>query len=295
MKFLGPSLICIATSAYISLSNAFELEWGTTVEAPETPEEPTQQQKEHIQAVDDQAITIAGESVDIDVLANDLINSADPTSLSLSLMARGRNGYCVVHEETDFIVYYPKHLYAGYDECEYVVCDADKVCDSAKVTITVVKAVEFNEDSTEGPDRPAIDEILDGLNITGQADDETVLSDLDKLPITEDIDITEVNGIMHYSNDVTLDSFSCPYGQASITIEVQADKYGDDTTWTLSREYEDGTSEVELSGGPYDSYGFDSQHLCVPKPSKWLFTIADQYGDGAYQADILLYRCINKM
>jgi hypothetical protein len=285
MKFSGLSLICIVSSAYISTSSALELEWGTTVEAPETPEVPTQQQKEHIQAVDDQAITIAGESVDIDVLANDLIHSADPSSLSLSLMLRGRNGYCVVHEETDFIVYYPKHRYAGYDECEYVVCDADKVCDSAKVTITIVKAVAFNEESTASPDRPAIDEILDGLNITGytpEAGNETVLANPDKVPITEDVDITEVSGIMHYSNDVALDSFSCPYGQSSITIEVQADKYGDDTTWTLTREYEDGTSEAGLSGGPYDSNGFESQHLCVPKPSKWLFTIADQYGDGAY-------------
>jgi hypothetical protein len=32
--------------------------------------------------------------------------------------------------------------------------------------------------------------------------------------------------------------------------------------------------------------------LCVPKPSKWLFTIADQYGDGAY--DMYIW-CIKAM
>lgn len=283
MKFPVPSLISIVVSAYFSPSKAFELHWVTTVEAPETPEQPTQQQKEHIQAVDDQAITIAGESVDINVLANDVIHSADPNSLSLSLRSRGRNGYCVLHEETDFLVYYPKHRYAGYDECEYIVCDAEKVCDSAKVSITVVKALQFGDEPSLDPDRPAIDEILDGLNITGrplEIEEEPAVSNPDKQPITEDAEIIEFDGPMHYSNDVALDTFSCPYGQASIVIEVQADNYGDDTTWTLSRDYEDGTSAVELSGGPYDSNGFESTHLCVPRPSKYTFSISDQYGDG---------------
>ena len=86
------------------------------------------------------------------------------------------------------------------------------------------------------------------------------------------------------SNDA-LSSFNCPPGQSSIAIEVQADKYGDDTTWTLVREYEDGTTELVLEGGPYDSNGFDSRHVCAPKPSLWRFAISDQYGDGKFHSE----------
>ena len=267
-------------AGYIIPSLTFELDWVTTIEAPEIQEKPTTQQKQHVKAVNDRAITISGESVDIDVLSNDIIHS-DKSLLSLSLTSRGKNGYCVIHDDTDFIVYYPKYRYAGYDECVYIVCDAQKVCDSAKVIITIVKAVHFDDESTSTnrPDTPAVDEILDGLNISGSKPETTDPPSGDPV-IAEDFEYLQLNEPMHYSNDVALSSYSCPYGHASILIEVQADKYGDDTTWTFTREYEDGTSSVELSGGPYDSNGFDSQHICVPKPSKWKFEIADQYGDG---------------
>lgn len=286
MKFPTFSFINIVASAYMPCK-AIELDWGTTVEAPATPDEPTQQQKQYVQAVNDQAITISGESVDIDVLSNDVINSASTSSLSLSLTTRGRNGYCVVHDDTDFIVYYPKHRYAGYDECEYVVCDEDNFCDSATVTITIVKALELNEETTvSDPDRPSIDEILDGLNITGQPSKPHMPA---KEEMPDNLDLIDFNSPMLYSNDVALDFFTCPEGQVSIMIEVQADKYGDDTTWTLTREYEDGTSEVELSGGPYDANGFESQHLCAPNPSKWTFAINDLYGDGKRYSPFIVY------
>ena len=44
---------------------------------------------------------------------------------------------------------------------------------------------------------------------------------------------------------------SIAHRQSSITIEVHADKFGDDTTWTLVREYENGALELVLEGGPY--------------------------------------------
>ena len=284
-------------------SSGFKLDWVTTVEAPETPEEPTQEQNEHILAVDDQAITISGESVDIDVLSNDIVHSADKSDLLISLRSRGKNGYCVIHEDTNFIVYYPKYRYAGYDECEYILCDVDKFCDSAKVTITIVKAVEFSDETLSDPNRPAIDEILEGLDIAGNNDvgdnptpQKPHKPAIDHMPAkpkppkedSNDLSLIDFNEPVHSSdtpmnfviNDAALDSFKCPSDHASIMIEVQADKYGDDTTWTLSREYENGTSTLELSGGPYDSNGFSSKHICAPKPSKWTFSISDEYGDG---------------
>jgi hypothetical protein len=252
MKLTGLGIIIIIPLSRIApASSAFRFEWMTTVEAPEDPKEPTALQKEHIQAVDDQAITIAGESVDIYVLANDVIHTVDESSLSLSLESRGRNGYCVINDGTDFIIYYPKHRYAGYDECEYTVCDQDGFCDSAKVTVTIVKATEANADSSSSnPDRPAVEETIGD------------------------------NDQVYHSNDVALNFFSCPEGQASLMIEVQTDNYGEDTTWTLSRELEDGSVETELAGGPYDSNGFESKHVCAPKPSIWNFTIYDAFGDG---------------
>lgn len=264
---LGIVVITILLSRITQASSAFRFEWMTTVEAPQTPKEPTALEKEHIQAVDDQAITIAGESVDIYVLANDVIHSSDKSSLSLSLERRGRNGYCVIHDDTDFVIYYPKHRYAGYDECEYTVCDQDGFCDSAKVTVTIVKATEANADSSSSnPDRPAVPETTG--NITGENDQ------------------------VYHSNDVALDFFSCPEGQASLIIEVQADKYGEDTTWTLRRELEDGSVETELAGGPYDSNGFDSKHVCAPKPSRWNFTIHDAFGDGKWNDLNLFLVCL---
>jgi hypothetical protein len=254
MKISGLSLLGIL-AARITHSSAFEFKWITTVGEPEPFIEPTQEQKEHIQAVDDQAITISGESVDIDVLGNDVLHSTDRNSLTMKLKLRGRNGYCVIHEGTDFIIYYPKHRYAGYDECEYEVCDQDGFCDSAKVVIDIVKLASSDEESTSSPDRPAI--------------------------ATEEIigDLIDVGGV-YESNDVALDLFNCTVGEATLMIEVQADKYGDDTTWTLTRENDDGTSEVVLAGGPYDENGFESKHVCAAKPSVWTFQINDAFGDG---------------
>ena len=285
-------------------TDGFQMEWVTTVEEPETPEEPTQEQQEHILAVNDQAITISGESVDIDVLSNDIIHSTDKSNLLLSLRSRGKNGYCVIHEDTNFIVYYPKHRYAGYDECVYLLCDGDNFCDSAKVIVTIVKAVEFFDETLPDPNRPTIDEILEGLDIAANNDvgDKPAPPNshkpaIDHIPAkpkppkgdSNDMSLIDFNEETHISNDVpmnlivnddALESFKCPSDHVSITIEVQADKYGDDTTWTLSREYENGTTSLELSGGPYDSSGFSSNHICAPKPSKWTFSISDEYGDG---------------
>lgn len=95
-------------------------------------------------------------------------------------------------------------------------------------------------------------------------------------------DTAAAEALAFTTNNDALNTFRCPPGQTSITIEVQADKYGDDTTWTLTREYEDGTSESVLEGGPYDSDGFDSRQVCAPEPSLWRFSISDQYGDGEF-------------
>eukprot|EP00956_Cyclotella_meneghiniana_P025942 scaffold55148_cov49-Cyclotella_meneghiniana.AAC.11 len=399
--------------ALIASSHAFELNWSSIVQTSEDPP-PLQQlsleqtQPISIQAVDDTAITISGESVDIDILANDILPNGN--NVSIKLRERGNNGICVIHDDTQFIVYYPMHRYAGYDECQYILCDtsdsssSEDNCDVATVTVTIVKSTEFQQEEIEVDGNrpvlplPSVEEILDGLDVTGLPEtkppieeekgdsNDFNLLDLNDAVVVEDSNDTTcrdlgqvaaqvisdeycpsengevsptlptpndeascrsvaygtcegaiysyvkkngcspptsallqlqsqckdqvdllyrhsvnvndiadpalilpsdsnendvaVEALTFTTNNDALNSFHCPPGQSSITIEVQADKYGDDTTWTLVREYEDGTTELVLEGGPYDSNGFDSRHVCAPKPSLWRFAISDQYGDG---------------
>ena len=43
--------------------------------------------------------------------------------------------------------------------------------------------------------------------------------------------------------------------------------------------------ELVLEGGPYDTNGFDSSHVCALDPILWRFAISDQYGDGEFYSD----------
>lgn len=75
----------------------------------------------------------------------------------------------------------------------------------------------------------------------------------------------------------------CPAGQSEVTVTISTDRYGDETTWSLTGP---GGAPVYASGGPYalqgsaGSYPQTPVSVCIPDGSAVVFTIIDSYGDG---------------
>ncbi|GIV35192.1 MAG: hypothetical protein KatS3mg031_2727 [Chitinophagales bacterium] len=69
----------------------------------------------------------------------------------------------------------------------------------------------------------------------------------------------------------------CP--QATVTIVIQTDLYGDETTWEL---YDLNTNTVITSGGPYPAFlqATYTQQVCVSASGCYAFVIYDAIGDG---------------
>lgn len=266
MKISGAAVavLPLILSCCVVPTKAFQ--WVTTVEPPEVQEQHEQPQisseqqqlqiETTVQAVSDEAITTSGESVVIDVLSNDIMN--DSSSVSITIQKNGKHGVCI-DLANGAITYIPDFDYAGYDECQYMVCDDQGNCDSAVVFITVVKALEEESSSSSSSFswRPPVVEPPESyFNDTAVGESPTI------------------------SNDVALNLHQCSSGEVSITIELRTDQYGEDTTWELVREYDDGSSVQELSRGPYGINTYDSVQICAPSPSKYIFTIYDAYEDG---------------
>jgi hypothetical protein len=75
----------------------------------------------------------------------------------------------------------------------------------------------------------------------------------------------------------------CPAGQTQVTVAITTDRYGDETTWTLTGP---GGTPVYAQGGPYTlaaangAYPQTPVNACVPDGTVCIFTINDSYGDG---------------
>lgn len=75
----------------------------------------------------------------------------------------------------------------------------------------------------------------------------------------------------------------CPAGETEVTIQINLDRYGTETTWEVTGP---GGSPVFASGGPYTdatSNGVRPQtpvNICVPNNTQIIFTVDDAYGDG---------------
>lgn len=75
----------------------------------------------------------------------------------------------------------------------------------------------------------------------------------------------------------------CPPGQSEVIVSVSTDRYGNETTWTLTGP---GGAPVYASGGPYaqqstsGSYPQTPATVCIADGSAVVFTINDAYGDG---------------
>lgn len=75
----------------------------------------------------------------------------------------------------------------------------------------------------------------------------------------------------------------CPAGQTQVTIQINLDRYGSETTWEATGP---GGTPVFASGGPYTdatTNGVRPQtpvNICVPNNTQMIFTVDDSYGDG---------------
>lgn len=75
----------------------------------------------------------------------------------------------------------------------------------------------------------------------------------------------------------------CPPGETQVTVNITTDRYGDETTWTLTGP---GGSPTYAQGGPYTlasangAYPQPAVNACVPDGATMIFTVNDSYGDG---------------
>lgn len=78
-------------------------------------------------------------------------------------------------------------------------------------------------------------------------------------------------------------SAQCPAGETEVTIQINLDRFGTETTWEVTGP---GGSPVFASGGPYTdatTNGVRPQTpvtFCAPNNSQIIFTVEDSYGDG---------------
>ena len=92
-------------------------------------------------AVNDNATLEANSTVNIDVLANDSDPDGDDLTIT-SINSPPSNGTAIL--ENGAITYTPNTDFEGEDSFQYVVCDAQGLCDTALVTVTVVPAGSNN-------------------------------------------------------------------------------------------------------------------------------------------------------
>jgi len=106
-------------------------------------------------AVDDSAATVSGVGVLIDVPSNDSDPDGDLDVTSVTVTGAASNGTTSVNPTTGVITYTPGVSFAGTDTFTYQICDAQPVCDTALVTVTV----------TAPPPLVAVDDVRTGLAI----------------------------------------------------------------------------------------------------------------------------------
>jgi hypothetical protein len=86
---------------------------------------------------------------------------------------------------------------------------------------------------------------------------------------------TTVTGDINNANDTTSKTVSS--ADAVITVNIQTDSYGSETTWDLVNNT---SSQVVATGGPYAATTYYSIPVCALSTDCYTFTIYDAYGDG---------------
>ena len=91
---------------------------------------------------------------------------------------------------------------------------------------------------------------------------------------------TDVNAL-NFSSGATMNDGSCEYAECTsdedlISIDVQTDQYGFETSVVLTDF--NGQAELDISG--FTDNSLSSFNVCVPNGAVYSFTISDAYGDG---------------
>ena len=103
----------------------------------------------YIKAVDDFARVTSGESVIVDVLANDdWLGTGDPHVEGVTLVNSGI-GYCTIGANCGSVTFTPDVSFTGIAHFNYTICDDDGNCDDAIVNISVNPTVEPQNDTLE--------------------------------------------------------------------------------------------------------------------------------------------------
>lgn len=91
---------------------------------------------------------------------------------------------------------------------------------------------------------------------------------------------TDVNAL-NFSSGATMNDGSCEYGECAsdedlISIDIQTDQYGFETSIALTDF--NGQAELDIAG--FTDNTLSSFNVCVPNGGVYSFTISDAYGDG---------------
>lgn len=103
----------------------------------------------YLKAVDDFARVTSGESIVVDVLANDdWLGTGDPHVEGVTLVNSGI-GDCTVGTDCGSVTFTPEANYTGIAHFNYTICDDDGNCDDAIVNISVNPIIEPLSDTLE--------------------------------------------------------------------------------------------------------------------------------------------------
>ncbi|MGK0364331.1 MAG: hypothetical protein ACI85O_001388 [Saprospiraceae bacterium] len=101
----------------------------------------------YIKAVDDFARVTSGESIVVDVLANDdWLGTGDPHVEGVTLVNSGI-GYCTIGADCGSVTFTPDASFTGIAHFNYTICDDEGNCDDAIVNISVNPTVEPQNDT----------------------------------------------------------------------------------------------------------------------------------------------------
>lgn len=115
-----------------------------------------------IEASDDNATIEINESVNIDVLANDVLpNGFEMVSIDMP----AANGTAIVNDLDGTIDYTPEMDYCGDDSFTYIVCDLS-TCDTATVSITINCPISYPQYTIGEVSTVDGDGVVDSLDVT---------------------------------------------------------------------------------------------------------------------------------
>eukprot|EP00578_Thalassiosira_sp_NH16_P020085 CAMPEP_0181083178 /NCGR_PEP_ID=MMETSP1071-20121207/4023_1 /TAXON_ID=35127 /ORGANISM="Thalassiosira sp., Strain NH16" /LENGTH=901 /DNA_ID=CAMNT_0023164827 /DNA_START=194 /DNA_END=2902 /DNA_ORIENTATION=+ len=272
-----------------------------------------------LEATGDEATTVTGRAIEVDVLRNDHLrrddDGSEDTGIETSLLvvtdivSDGINGRCTIIFDNgngkgggSKVLYAPDAGYSGPDKCGYRVCSFEGsirgVCNFATLSITVAKqSEEVQIVAGPRPDDDGATWSTDGATSPPNwVDDHSDIVEpiyLDPEALFTDEVWDEVDE-GRYGTDSTLsqDAYDENWGYWNDEIDLgpsscdsgevllAIELQTDEHGGDVTWELVSEDGVAEIERGPYGTYSFDQVDLCVPNPSRWTFEIRDAFGDG---------------